>query len=979
MRYILALTAVAIMLASSTPTYAVGSCGGVSDNCQCNANNPYPCCNNGNGKSSNCTWGAWHMACCGFAKGLPGWSHAKYWAGNANSHPDYEVHGSAKVNSIACRDQGTWGHVAWVTKVNGGSITVHEQSCCEGAPCWPNCSYCLNGFKDSGYQANYYTGGFITKKGGGGPYCGDGSCNNGENCNSCSKDCGNCCGNGKCDNGENCSSCKKDCGKCCGNGKCDNGENCGSCSKDCGDCCGNGKCDNGENCSSCSKDCGNCCPNGKCDFGEDCASCEPDCGICNDPPEGEIEVFNCREMSGWALDPDVDYAISIRIKKDGNKIHEVTANGPHGKHDGHGFHLDLGDGWKDGQPHSLEIIGMDDKNLDNKAIKGSGKQVLCRTGSETRGIWTLDFVEAAGLDIVPASGEGGWTDLQLHHPGGLPYPVAGTLTASAEISLNPFIQVTGDLCGSLLPTLYQANVNVAGESIAQLYGEGPCTPFSWEADGSDVLVSFAALEMANDGADRLCSMRDLSFGARGWRFGYSGDASGLIWGTESVDQLTFAARSGAETCVGYAAAHRKFANAFEGIVFKSEKPSDGEPVVSVRVGDSDPVPLSECLVAGTCSITGLEADSIEVRANCGAGKQLNSGWQRVLAGIRIFREFEETMTPWKVVGERVWGLAAEQPFTTEAGLAFRISTAASDFVPYGAVTATTTWPAPPIEEVRGMLHYSLPGDCYQGFLTIDDVPTETVTFGEYYGPFTATRAGTTFGLAMTAQHGCSIDQSDGLFEVSNVSVKRGGWWTTPTPFFAGIKDGRAESGCGLLFENQKWWGMTDQTAQGSILVHRYLDGDYQGIRYRWRHTFEGPFYRLGMLLDNKPVKDYSLQKPGEWTDEVTGKNFSEVGFVFLVSTKDVYPYKWQLFVEDIELYRTGEGWFSACDVLEADPELEGIEEVTGGDVVSLPDGDGSGGTRSSGCGASHPRGRSQIVLLLAALLALTLLRTRRKV
>ena len=207
MRYILALTAVAIMLASSTPTYAVGSCGGVSDNCQCNANNPYPCCNNGNGKSSNCTWGAWHMACCGFAKGLPGWSHAKYWAGNANSHPDYEVHGSAKVNSIACRDQGTWGHVAWVTKVNGGSITVHEQSCCEGAPCWPNCSYCLNGFKDSGYQANYYTGGFITKKGGGGPYCGDGSCNNGENCNSCSKDCGNCCGKGKCDNGENWASC----------------------------------------------------------------------------------------------------------------------------------------------------------------------------------------------------------------------------------------------------------------------------------------------------------------------------------------------------------------------------------------------------------------------------------------------------------------------------------------------------------------------------------------------------------------------------------------------------------------------------------------------------------------------------------------------------------------------------------------------------------------------------------------------------
>ncbi len=977
MRYILALFAIAVVLGIAAPAYAV-SCGGVSDSCQCGMNNPYPCCNNGNGKSSNCTWGAWHMACCGWGKGLPGWSHAKFWAGNANSHPDYEVHGSPQVNSIGCRDSGTYGHVAWVTKVNGGSITVHEQSCCEGAACWPGCSYCINGFADSGYQASYYSGGFITKKGGAGPYCGDGSCNNGENCNSCDKDCGKCCGNGKCDNGENCSSCSKDCGNCCGNGKCDNGENCGSCSKDCGDCCGNGKCDNGENCSSCSQDCGNCCPNGKCDFGEDCASCEPDCGICNDPPEGDIEVFTCREMSGWALDPDVDNAIAIHIKRDGEKIQEVTANGPHGKKNGHGFHLDLDGSWKDGKLHTLEIIGMDDKNLENMAIKGSGKQVLCQTGTEKRGIWTLNFVEAAGLDIVPANGDGDWTDLQIRHPGGLSYPVAGTLTASADISLNSFVQVSGDLCGSLLPSLYGANVSVAGESVAQLFGEGPCTPFNWEADGSDVAVTLAALEMADDGSERVCSLRDLSFGARGWRFGYSGDAAGLIWGVEAEDRLTFAARAGEESCVGYAAAKRHFAHPFEGVVLESAKPGEGEPVISVRVGDGDPVPLADCLVAGKCAIEGIEADSIEVRANCGAGKEMGAGWQRVLDGIRIFRNFEETMTPWEVVGERVWGLAAELPFGTDAGLAFRISTAASDFVPFGAVTSTTTWPAPPIEEVRGMLHYSLPGECYQGFLTIDDVPAETVSFGDYFGPFTVKRTGTTFGLAMTAQNGCSIDQSDGLFEVSNVSVKRGGWWTTPSPFFAGIKDGRAESGCGLVFENQKWWGMSEQVAQGSLLVHRFLDGKFQGIRYRWHHTFEGPFYRFGMLLDNKPVKDYTLQKPGEWTEEVTGKDFSEIGFVFVVSTKDVYPYKWQVFVDDIELYREGEGWFSACAVLEADPDLEGIVEVTPGDVVSLPDGEGGGGSKSSGCGIAPLPGPATLLLLLAGLLGLVVLRARRR-
>ncbi len=50
------------------------------------------------------------------------------------------------------------------------------------------------------------------------PYCGDGSCNNGETCSSCSGDCGACvnpgyCGDGNCDSWETCSSCP-DCGPC---------------------------------------------------------------------------------------------------------------------------------------------------------------------------------------------------------------------------------------------------------------------------------------------------------------------------------------------------------------------------------------------------------------------------------------------------------------------------------------------------------------------------------------------------------------------------------------------------------------------------------------------------------------------------------------------------------------------------------------------------------------------------------------------
>lgn len=46
--------------------------------------------------------------------------------------------------------------------------------------------------------------------------CGDNSCSNGEDCNSCPADCGVCsvCGDGTCDPSEDCSSCPGDCGSC---------------------------------------------------------------------------------------------------------------------------------------------------------------------------------------------------------------------------------------------------------------------------------------------------------------------------------------------------------------------------------------------------------------------------------------------------------------------------------------------------------------------------------------------------------------------------------------------------------------------------------------------------------------------------------------------------------------------------------------------------------------------------------------------
>ncbi|MDD4878660.1 MAG: hypothetical protein PHO02_06545 [Candidatus Nanoarchaeia archaeon] len=134
--------------------------------------------------------------------------------------------------------------------------------------------------------------------------CGNGRCDSGETCSSCSQDCGcsssqrcswsgQCetyCGNGQCDGSENCNSCVSDCGcgsnkRCsysgqcetfCGNGQCDGNENCNTCFQDCG-------CSKSEECApggsrTDNRGCASLCGNGKKDMGEDCTSCALDAG-----------------------------------------------------------------------------------------------------------------------------------------------------------------------------------------------------------------------------------------------------------------------------------------------------------------------------------------------------------------------------------------------------------------------------------------------------------------------------------------------------------------------------------------------------------------------------------------------------------------------------------------------------------------------------------------------------------------------------
>jgi uncharacterized protein YkwD len=163
-------------------------------------------------------------------------------------------------------------------------------------------------------QESFARGGKGGGKGGGGgaKSCGDGKCRQGETCETCAADCGECpapepepaCGDGTCDASEDCASCEADCGTCpapepepepaCGDGTCDADEDCASCEADCGTCpapepppptepvCGDAVCDGlaGEMCTTC-PECDTTdvvCGNGACESGETAASCRPDCG-----------------------------------------------------------------------------------------------------------------------------------------------------------------------------------------------------------------------------------------------------------------------------------------------------------------------------------------------------------------------------------------------------------------------------------------------------------------------------------------------------------------------------------------------------------------------------------------------------------------------------------------------------------------------------------------------------------------------------
>lgn len=61
------------------------------------------------------------------------WGDAKNW-GNAARQAGYAVDKNPAVGAVAWWSGGTYGHVAWVREVNGGTVTIEEYN--YGSPVW---------------------------------------------------------------------------------------------------------------------------------------------------------------------------------------------------------------------------------------------------------------------------------------------------------------------------------------------------------------------------------------------------------------------------------------------------------------------------------------------------------------------------------------------------------------------------------------------------------------------------------------------------------------------------------------------------------------------------------------------------------------------------------------------------------------------------------------------------------------------------
>lgn len=935
----LALLATATWSAASSSTAtATYQCGNQKDDCQCGGNNPYPCCSNG----SNCTWWAWEAACCNWKVALPGWGNANTWASYASKNGNFQVLGSPIPGSIGVSTKGQYGHVVWVESVQGNKVHVSEMNCCGSCP---------YGMRKWSYDKSYFNGGYVVKKGMGGPVCGNSKCEGGEHCGNCPSDCGACCGNGQCAGGEDCGNCPKDCGACCGNGQCAGGETCGNCPADCGKCCGNKACDNGETCATCAKDC-----------------------VCL--PQGQLEAATCSSVRGWAKDPDTATPVKVTLREGGVKLGQSVADLPHPSHAGQGFWWSTPPALKDSKPHAVEVHAQDDGHPAHAVLGPSS--LICRNGPLDSAGWQTKEVDQAGLLAELPESES-WA-IRHRHPPAYAYPLAGKVQSCLTPLPDGFDEGYAQLQWALGPTPFATSVAVDGQQLGNWTGTGD-TRVEWGV-GKTICLQTQALQEVPVPTETSVSFGPVMVRQGLWWWAGQPLATGWLPAALPPDGVQILAQG---KLAGGVRAYRALQQPFDTLLWSSdtnELPADVH--LTVRTGIAE---LAADL-PGPHSASGLWGQEVAIQlqaTGAAAGMQAPAGMRAAVKNLRVAQTFARPDGPWLVQHALSYGLTAdvEVPEQPVAGLALSLRHQDAGWWTTGAIQASARITLAPVDRLRVQMKGALPPEIRAELRVSGQLAWASGDVPEGQGlpqsldvelPRTSTEGTVAWRLVAPSDQ---WQAPAGSLHLSGMRWLAGGWWTVPSPDLRGWRDRRTADE-GVRIEAGAL------VVGGTLAVERNLPWPAKAVRLHYRQDLRPVESVAQLLVGGQVVQEFKQVGPAEQTVELAGPvmrltlqvqtQADQVGLADATTPTESESPRW-VQIDQIEAQDSKGLWHPIAQLPDPSAGVEGADASGGPGSPSPASANDDGGCSSS---SQPPAGRSAVFGALALTLWLALSRCRSR-
>lgn len=894
----------------SRPAAAVFQCGNQKDVCECGGNNPYPCCDNG----SNCTWWAWEAACCNWKVALPGWGNANTWASYASKNGNFQVLGSPIPGSIGVSTKGQYGHVVWVESVQGNKVHVSEMNCCGSCP---------YGMRKWSYDKSYFNGGYVVKKGMGGPVCGNSKCEGGEHCGNCPADCGSCCGNGQCTGGEDCGSCPKDCGACCGNGKCAGGETCANCPGDCGKCCGNSACDNGETCATCAKDC-----------------------VCL--PQGQLEAATCSSVRGWAKDPDTAKPVEVTLREGAAKLAKSTADLPHTTHPGQGFWWSTPPALKDSKPHAVEVHAQDDGHPAHAVLGPSS--LICRNGPVESASWQTKEVDQAGLVVELPEGES-WS-LRHRHPPGYAYPLAGKVQSCLTPLPDGFDEGYAPLLWALGPTPFATSVAVDGQQLGNWTGTGEVR-VEWGM-GKTICLQTQALQEVPVPTETAVSFGPVMVRQGLWWWAGQPKATGWLPAALPPDGVQILATG---NLAGGVRAYRALQQPFDTLLWTSDTNELPDGVhLTLRTGVAE---LAADL-PGSHSASGLWGQEVAIQlqaSGAAVGKPAPAGMKAAVKNLRAVQTFGHAEGPWMVQHLLSYGLTAEVLVPTEPapGLALSMRHQDAGWWTTGATEASARITLAPVDRLRVLLKGALPPEIRAELRVSGQLAWSSADLPEGTGlplsldvelPRTSTDATVAWRLTAPADQ---WQAPAAALHLSGMRWLAGGWWTVPSHDLRGWRD-RRTADQGVRIEAGAL------VVGGGLAVERNLPWAAKAVRLRYRQDLRPVESVARLLVGSKIVQEFKQIGPAEQLVELTGPvvrlalevqaQADQVGLADALTPTETESPRW-VQIDQIEVQDNKGIWHPLADLPDPSSGVEVADASGGSPAPSTSSPDSDGGCSSS--------------------------------